>query len=85
MTRTIVTATPSESVHATWTVRRRRVYTPLKILAGLLAVYAPIVLVLVLHRMPIAKAYFAFSIWAIEGILWYCIDNAIHPDRADRG
>jgi hypothetical protein len=77
MTRTILTASPSEAAQP----RRRRLVEPMKVVVGLLAVYAPIVLVLALHRMPIAKAYFALSIWAIEGILWHLLDKARHPDR----
>jgi hypothetical protein len=80
MTRTILTASPSEAANAA-NPRRRRLVEPIKVVIGLLAVYAPIVLVLALHRMPIAKAYFAVSIWAIEGILWYALDKARHPDR----
>jgi hypothetical protein len=83
MTRTIATAIPSESADAA-TNPRRRLTQPIKIIVGLLAVYTPIVLVLALHRMPIAKAYFALSIWATEGILWYWLDNRAHRDHPHR-
>ena len=80
MVRTISTAAASEPAQHTPGIGRRLAVV-VKITASLLAVYAPIALVLASHRMPIAKAYFALGMWAIEGILWYVLDNAIHPDR----
>jgi hypothetical protein len=51
---------------------------------SLLAVYAPPVLVLLLNRGPLAKAYLVIGIWAIEGILWYWLKAHV-IDRARRG
>ncbi len=45
--------------------------------ASLLAVYAPPVLVLLLHRGPLASVYLIVGIWAIVGIAWYWLKNHV--------
>ncbi len=58
-----------------------RIAINLKVLAGLFAVYAPIVAVLLLHRRPLAKIYLVLGAWAVEGILWYCYGGLLARRR----
>ncbi len=57
--------------------RLRRLNQHMKVLAGLLAIYGPPVLVLQLHRPPLAKAYLALGMWAIEAIIWHWLDTRL--------
>jgi hypothetical protein len=42
-----------------------------RILAGLAAIYGPVVLALMTHRMILGKVYVVVGLWATEGIVWY--------------
>ncbi len=53
----------------------------LRVLVGLLAVYAPIVVVLLFNRRPLAKIYLVIGAWAIEGIIWYCCGGLLAGRR----
>jgi len=54
--------------------RLRRVGRTASVIGALLAVYAPVALVMILasDRTLIARAYLVLAIWAVEGIAWYC-------------
>ena len=83
MARTFLTSDASDSAEELTSERLRRVYQHTKVLVRLLAVYGPIVLVVLQpHRGPIAKAYLAVGIWAIEGVLWYWLNDRVANRRA---
>ena len=67
--------------------RLKRVGENVKLLMGLLAIYAPVVLVLLLVRGGVlGKTYFVWGIWAIERIVWYCYYiRALNRRARDRG
>jgi hypothetical protein len=48
-----------------------------RILVGLIAVYAPPVVVLQLHHKPLASVYLVLAIWAIEGLVWYWLEGRV--------
>ena len=55
--------------------RLRRLGGRARLLAGLLAIYGPVALVLVSQRGALDKAYFLIAIWAVEAIVWYAQDS----------
>jgi hypothetical protein len=58
------------------TRRFRRLGAPARTVVGLLAVYAPLVLVFAFdHRHLLARAYLVAAIWAAEAIVWYWLDG----------
>jgi hypothetical protein len=51
-------------------------------LAGLLAVYAPLVSALVLLRGPVAaKVFVVAGVWAFETIVWYVLEGQLARRR----
>lgn len=69
------------AVTADKSTRLRGLGAHARTVVSLLAVYAPPVLVLLLHRGPLASVYLVVGIWAIEGIAWYWLKNHV----IDRG
>lgn len=63
----------------------RRLAAQARVLVGLFAIYAPPALVVQLHKDVLAKVYLVVGIWAIEGILWYWLNDraADHRRRQD--
>lgn len=64
----------------------RRLHGRLKLVLGLLAIYAPIVLVVVAQdrRGPVQKVFLLCAIWALEGILWAWQEGRSARRRARR-
>jgi hypothetical protein len=61
---------------------RERVSGWARIVLGLLAVYAPIVIgVLSNGRLLGGRIYVVLSLWAIEGIAWYWHENRVDSRR----
>jgi hypothetical protein len=55
-----------------------RLRIPARVVTGLLAVYAPLVAVLLFdHRYVVGKAYLVLGIWAAEAILWHWLDGHV--------
>jgi hypothetical protein len=82
MASTISTSHTSQAAAVTPSGRRlQRLRRHLKLLVGLLAVYAPPALVVQLHRTPLAKVYLVLGVWAIEWIVWYWLDGRVLSRR----